>query len=198
MRIVFVGPPGAGKGTQSKWLLGYLGIPHLSTGDMLRQAYNDGTRLGRLAHQYIVKGQLVPDAIVLEIVGERLERPECDNGALFDGFPRTAGQARALDEFLLERGKPLDAVLEMRVDEQQLIERLTNRGRDDDRPEIVHQRFEIYRRKTEPILKYYQQRGLLFTIDANKPQDEVSNQIKRIVDAIRAATATQQATELDD
>lgn len=190
MRIVFVGPPGAGKGTQSKWLLGYLGIPHLSTGDMLRQAYTNGTRLGRLAHQYIAKGQLVPDAIVLDIVGERLESPDCDNGALFDGFPRTAGQAKALDEFLVERGKPLDAVLEMLVDEKQLIKRLTSRGRDDDRPEIVHQRFEIYRRKTEPILEYYRDRGILYTIDANQPQDQVSEQIKGIVDRIRAGAAS--------
>jgi len=190
MRIVFVGPPGAGKGTQSKWLLGYLGIPHLSTGDMLREAYTNGTRLGKLAQQYISKGQLVPDAIVLEIVGERLEKPDCDNGALFDGFPRTAGQAAALDEFLLDRGKPLDAVLEMLVDEEQLIKRLSGRGREDDVPEIIQQRFRIYRKKTEPILEYYRERGILYTIDANQPQPVVSNQIKGIVDKIRAESTS--------
>src|SRR5947209_5059080 len=124
MRLIFIGPPGAGKGTQSKRLLAYLGIPHLSTGDMLRQAVHDHTDAGLLAAPYMAAGQLVPDEVILKLMDERLHEGDCDQGALFDGFPRTLAQARALDKMLERVGLPLDVALELNVDDAEVIRRL--------------------------------------------------------------------------
>jgi adenylate kinase len=190
MLIVFIGPPGAGKGTQSKRLLGYLGIPHLSTGELLREAKHLDSQVGRLAAQYMDHGRLVPDPLVLTMVGEALERPQFQKGCLFDGFPRTLQQARSLDDSLLTRGTPLDLVLELKADENELINRMLRRAaaekRLDDNPETIAQRMEVYKKQTAPLLDYYRQQGKLATIDAMGSADDVFSRIKTALDARRA------------
>jgi adenylate kinase len=164
--------------------LQYLKIPHLSTGDMLRQAFADQTEIGILSQQYMSAGKLVPDPVILQLMGHRLSQSDCQNGCLFDGFPRTLGQAAALDAFLEERGMPLDGVLELKVDTEQIVERLAGRGREDDQPEIIRQRLEGYQRLTEPLVDYYKQRGLLYTIDGMGTPDEVFERIKVVLGKI--------------
>jgi adenylate kinase len=191
MLIVFIGPPGAGKGTQSKRLIDYLGVPHLSTGELLRRAKEQDSPLGIMADTYMKDGRLVPDPLVMSMVGERLDQPDCRNGCLFDGFPRTIGQAESLDVYLRDRGTPLDVALELKVDEQALIDRMIQRAkiehRPDDTPETISKRMEVYKSQTMPLLAYYSQRGLLESVDGLGTQDEVFDRIKRIVDRIRAA-----------
>jgi len=184
MRLIFIGPPGVGKGTQSKRLLAALGIPHISTGDMLRQAIQEGNEHGRLSQEYLASGKLVPDPVILQMMGERLDRGDCQRGCLFDGFPRTLGQAQALDDFLEERNMPLSGVLALQVDTNELIRRLAGRGRDDDRPEIVRERLEHYQRQTAPLFEYYRKRGLLHTIDGTGTPDEVYDRIDKVLDKV--------------
>ncbi|HVT26761.1 MAG TPA: adenylate kinase [Lacipirellulaceae bacterium] len=181
MRIVFLGPPGAGKGTQAQRLKDYLHIAHLSTGDMLREADEAGTKLGREAARYMNAGKLVPDDVVVGIVGERLAGEDCKQGCLFDGFPRTVPQAEDLDRMLAERHIPLDLVLALDVSEPQLIDRLLSRGRADDDRETIRERFRQYNRLTQPLLDYYRDRGLLHQIDAEGTPDEV---FARVRDAV--------------
>lgn len=183
MRIVFIGPPGAGKGTQAQWLVEYLKIPHLSTGDMLRSAIDEGTAIGKVAADYISQGQLVPDPVVIQLIGDRLMEPDCDHGALFDGFPRTLAQAASLDDYLSESGRALDLAIQLVVSEQHLIERLDGRGREDDRPEIIRHRMEVFRQRTEPLLGYYEERGKLARIDGVGTVEEVSMRIKDAIES---------------
>lgn len=191
MLIVFIGPPGSGKGTQSKRLIDYLHIRHLSTGDLLREAKASGSSLGKLAAEYMDHGRLVPDALVLAMVGERLREPDFADGCLFDGFPRTLQQARALDESLAQRGTPLDMVIEMRADDHELITRMLQRakaeGRADDNPQTIAHRMEVYRQQTAPLLDYYRFRGILTAIDAMGSPDQVFERIKAAVAKRRSA-----------
>jgi adenylate kinase len=193
MLIVFIGPPGAGKGTQSKRLLEYLRIPHLSTGDLLREAKAQQTSLGHLAAQYMDHGRLVPDPVVLAMVAEKLEEPQYRAGCMFDGFPRTLAQARSLDESLAKRGTPLDLALEMRANEDELIARMLKRAtaerRIDDNPQTISHRMEVYRQQTAPLLDYYRFNGILSVVDAMGTPDEVFDRIKSAVDKRRAAVA---------
>ena len=183
MRLIFIGPPGAGKGTQSQRLLEYLGIPHLSTGDMLRQAVHDQTDTGLLAAPYMDAGQLVPDDIILKLMDERLSRGDCDQGALFDGFPRTLAQARALDKMLEKTGLPLDVALQLKVDDAEVIRRLAGRGRKDDQPAVLAERLKGFWETTSPLLDYYRKRGVLHVIDGQGTTDQVFDRIRAALGA---------------
>lgn len=182
MRIVFIGPPGAGKGTQSKRLAQYLNIPHLSTGEMLRQAISDNTPTGQAVQTYMEGGRLVPDPVIVQIVSDRLRLPDCDHGCLFDGFPRTLGQARALEEFLAQSGQRVDAALDFRVPEDHLVARLAGRSRGDDNPETIRRRFRDFEAVTKPLIDYYEQRGQLRIVDGVGTMDEVFDRIKQKLD----------------
>jgi adenylate kinase len=181
MRIVFLGPPGSGKGTQAQRLKDYLGIAHLSTGEMLRDAVD--TPLGQEAARYMNAGQLVPDDVVVGIVVERMWDKSCARGCLFDGFPRTVPQAEALDRMLNDRGTPLDLVIALDVPEEELLDRLIRRGREDDDPKAIAERFRQYTARTAPLLDYYRGKGNLRQIDAAAPPDKVFERIREAVDS---------------
>jgi adenylate kinase len=184
MRIVLIGPPGAGKGTQAKRLVKRFGIPHLSTGDMLREAVRQGTVVGQQAAPFMKSGRLVPDKVVQELVIERIAQPDAQRGFLLDGFPRTAPQAKMLDELLAERGMSLDLAVKIDVDEDVLLERLSGRGRDDDDQQVIARRLEQYEQLTRPLAQYYRQQGLLHEVDGYGPPEEV---FARIVAAASSA-----------
>ena len=194
MRLILLGPPGAGKGTQSERLLAYLRIPHLSTGDMLRAAIAARTPVGLLAENYMSAGQLVPDPTILDLVGERLDQSDCRAGALFDGFPRTLGQAQALDDYLQAQGRPIDMVIELRVPDEVVIQRLAGRGRDDDRPDVIAERLKGYWAITRPLTDYYSQRGLLEQIDGLGSPDQVFDRILGALNLRRGARPRRRAT----
>jgi len=184
MRLVLIGPPGAGKGTQAERIIARYRLAHLSTGDMLRAARDAGTDVGRKADQYMSAGQLVPDGIILEIIAERLGQPDCRQGYLLDGFPRTIGQAEALDAMLANQATPLDGVVEIRVAEDELFRRLSGRGRADDKPEVIRQRLVAYRAQTEPLLDYYGKAGLLKSVEGLGSVEEVFERIAAVLDPI--------------
>jgi len=191
MRVILLGPPGAGKGTQAHRLVERHGIPQLSTGDMLREAVAKGTDVGRRAQAVMDAGQLVSDEIVIGIVADRIDQDDARKGFILDGFPRTVAQARALDDMLDERKLAIDAVLEFRVDEQKLVERIEKRAREtaeaglpvrkDDTPEVFHRRLREFRQATAAVSPYYRERGLLREIDGMAPVDHVTNEIETLL-----------------
>ncbi|MBB6310157.1 adenylate kinase [Xanthobacter tagetidis] len=195
MRLVLLGPPGAGKGTQAQRLVNRHGIVQLSTGDMLRAAVAAGTPVGLKAKAVMESGGLVSDDIVIGIIAERIEAPDARNGFILDGFPRTVAQAEALDRLLAEKGLKLDAVIELVVDQQKLVGRILNRAaeakakgepvRKDDDPEVFKARLDAYNRDTAVVSPYYSARGQLKQIDGMQPIDEVT----RAIDGILAETA---------
>ena len=171
MRLVLLGPPGAGKGTQAELLAEKLQIPHLSTGELFRQNIDNGTKLGLEAKRYLDAGDLVPSELTNELVDDRLSNSDVDGGFILDGYPRSVQQAKALHDMLERRGTQLDAVLEFRVAEDVLLERLKARGRADDTDEVILNRMKVYRDETAPLLEYY--RDELKTVDAIGTVDEV-------------------------
>ncbi len=173
MRVVLLGPPGAGKGTQAVRLAEKLGVPHISTGDLFRDNISNGTELGVRAKHYLDAGELVPTSLTNDLVDDRLNDSDAAAGFILDGFPRTIDQARALHDMLERRGSKLDAVLELRVPEEVLVERLAARGRADDTEDVIRNRFRVYRDETAPLLDYYENEHELKTVDAVGTLDEV-------------------------
>jgi adenylate kinase len=182
MRIILIGPPGAGKGTQARALAKYLSVPHLSTGDLLRDEIQAGTPLGQVARKYLDAGQLVPDLLVFEVLEHRLNQPDCEHGCLLDGFPRTLSQAAVLAGYLERVGKPLTGAIELRVDDEEIVRRLAGRSRSDDQPHIIRERMAGFRRQTEPLVEYYRQRNILKSIDGLGTIEEV---FQRLVKAVQ-------------
>ncbi|EJZ10835.1 adenylate kinase [Mycolicibacterium vaccae] len=171
MRIVLLGPPGAGKGTQAVKLAEKLGVPHISTGDLFRYNISNGTELGVEAKKYLDAGDLVPATLTNALVDDRLDDEDAKQGFILDGFPRSVEQAKALDEMLTRRDLSLDAVVEFRVPEEELVSRLKGRGRADDTEDVIRNRFKVYRDETAPLLDYYASN--LKTVDAVGELDEV-------------------------
>ena len=179
LNLVFFGPPGAGKGTQADRFAERHGIPKISTGDMLRKAIHDGTRVGMLVRDTLQRGALVGDDLIVSIVAERLEQPDTANGFVLDGFPRTLPQAAALDAMLADRGGVRVIALVVHADE--VIRRLAGRGREDDDAYVIKERLAVYARDTEPVLEYYRRRGVVSVLDGNRPPDEVMGAIESAV-----------------
>ncbi|MCV7221982.1 adenylate kinase [Mycolicibacterium elephantis] len=172
MRVVLLGPPGAGKGTQAQKLSEKLGIPQISTGDLFRKNIGENTPLGVEAKRYLDAGDLVPSELTNKLVEDRISQPDAADGFILDGYPRSVEQAKALDEMLKKRDTKLDAVLEFAVSEEELFKRLKARGRADDTEEIIHNRMQVYRDETQPLLEYYKHNNLQ-TVDAVGGLDEV-------------------------
>jgi adenylate kinase len=171
VRIVLLGPPGAGKGTQAQKLADQLGVPQISTGDLFRYNISNGTELGLEAKKYLDAGDLVPATLTNALVDDRLNNDDVASGFILDGYPRSVEQAEALDEMLKKRDLSLDAVLEFRVPEEELVSRLKGRGRADDTEDVIRNRFKVYRDETAPLLDYYSE--ALITVDAVGELDEV-------------------------
>lgn len=204
MKLVLLGPPGAGKGTQAALIAKEYDIPHISTGDMLRAAVKQGTELGRRAESYMTKGELVPDEVVIGVVAERLRQPEYEKGYMLDGFPRTVAQAEALDRALSESGDRLDAVLSFEVPDEEVVRRLGGRRvcekcgatygavegdtcekcegklitRADDQPDAIARRLQVYRVQTEPLIGYYERTGILVRVPATGSVEEIFGLVK--------------------
>jgi adenylate kinase len=178
MRIILIGPPGAGKGTQCQKLVEHLRVPHLSTGEMLRAAVRAGTPEGVQAAAYMDQGQLVPDLIILGMVTKRLEAADCRDGCLLDGFPRTLPQAATLDDLLERRAMSVDGVIELAVPRDELVRRMLARRRADDNPEVFAKRIASFEVQTAPLLDYYQRQGKLASIDGLGTADEIFERVK--------------------
>lgn len=186
-RLLLLGPPGAGKGTQALRLVDELEIPQISTGDMLRAAVAAGSPVGLEAKSHMDAGRLVPDAVVIGVARERLAQPDAAQGFILDGFPRTVAQAEALDKLLAEFGSKLERCVVLTVDEEELVARLLKRaeieGRSDDNEESIRTRMREYREKTEPLIDYYRARGVLAQVEGMGSIDEIAKRVREAIEA---------------
>jgi len=191
MRLIILGPPGAGKGTQAEHISTRRGIPHISTGDIFRDNIRRDTELGRKVKSILASGGYVPDETTNEIVADRLAQDDAGEGFLLDGYPRTVAQVEALDSLLAGWGHALDAVIELQVAEQELVARIVKRaetsGRSDDTEDVIRERLRIYREETEPLVRIYSERGLVIRIDGVGQLDEVTDRITSALDALTPA-----------
>ncbi len=194
MRLVLLGPPGAGKGTQATRIVKRFSIPQLSTGEMLREAVAEGTACGLRVRHIMDRGELVPDDVVVSVIANRIDHSDAANGFILDGFPRTVAQAEALDQELPTRGIKLDTVLQFEVDEDALLNRIRGRAeeaankgepvRRDDNPEVIKTRLDVYREQTAPVTEYYRSQGLLNIVDGLQPIDVVTEQLTAALAAL--------------
>jgi adenylate kinase len=180
-RLIFLGPPGAGKGTQAKALADHWQIPHISTGDILRQALQEQTPLGIKAQSYMDKGELVPDQLVQDLVQERLAKPDCTSGWILDGFPRTVKQAEFLESLLEKIHQQGERVLNLDVPDEVVVGRLLERGRKDDAEDVIRRRLEVYRSETEPLINHYGSKARLLVVNGNQSQEEVTSALKNVI-----------------
>ena len=187
MRIVLMGPPGAGKGTQAISLASQLGIPHISTGDIFRENVKNQTPLGLEAKSYMDKGEYVPNELTNKLVRDRLKNPDCENGFLLDGYPRTADQVQELDSILKETDSKLDAVVQLTAESEEVVRRLAKRaieqGRSDDTEEVLRNRLSVYEEQTAPLISVYESRGLLVKVDG---LGEIAEVTQRITSALNS------------
>ena len=194
MRILLLGPPGSGKGTQGKLLSERLGVPAISTGDILRQAVKEGTPLGRQAQAIMASGELVPDEVIVGLIRERIAQRDARDGFILDGFPRTVPQAEALETMLSGNGDALSAVLNFSVPEPELVERMLQRARaenrEDDRPETIRERLRVYREKTEPLIGYYKKKDLVADVPGVGTIPEITARVEAALGSVRPAPAT--------
>jgi len=186
MKLLFIGPPGAGKGTQAVRVAERLGIPHISTGEMFRYHVTEGTPLGLEVDAIMKSGEYVPDEITVAMLAERLDQPDAADGYILDGFPRTEGQVSSLDDLLGAEG--LDRVVVLEVDEDELVNRMMSRGRADDTDETIRHRFEVYNEQTQPLLDIYGERGLTVSVDGLGDLDEITERILTALGGPEVAT----------
>jgi len=189
LNLVLFGPPGAGKGTQAEFLIKAFKLDHLSTGDLLRSEIADGTKLGLEAKSYMEKGELVPDAVVTGMIQSKLESNKKTKGFIFDGFPRTVDQAKALDELLNGNGTPISAMLSLEVEKQELIDRLLGRGKvsgraDDQDQSVIENRINVYNEKTLPLIQYYKPQGKHFGINGMGSIEEIADRLKTVIEKL--------------
>ncbi len=193
MRLIIVGPPGAGKGTQAARIAEAYAIPAVSTGDIFRSNIKNGTELGKQVQEILASGAYVPDEVTNAIVRDRLEQPDAASGFLLDGYPRTAAQVDELDRMLADAGHALDAVLELTVDQEEVVSRLLKRaeveGRSDDTEEVIRHRQEVYAQETAPLVQLYRERGLLRQVDGMGTADEVTARLRECLDALPERTS---------
>ncbi len=193
MMLILFGPPGAGKGTQAARLVARHGFAHISTGDMLRAAVAAGSELGRQVKAIMDRGELVPDELILALVREQLQQPDCSRGVILDGFPRTLAQAEALDRLLAELGRRIDAVIALEVPDEVLLSRIENRiretggARSDDNVDTLKRRLEVYHQQTRPLLDYYRRQGLLYEVDGTRTIEEVARAVEDVLARIGRA-----------
>jgi adenylate kinase len=197
MRVIFLGPPGSGKGTQAKLLSERLGVPAISTGEILREAVRLGTPLGLKAKAVMEAGELVSDDLMVALIQDRLSQADASRGFILDGFPRTVAQAAALEEFLAGNGRPLSSVVNLSVPDAVVVDRLHGRakdeGRSDDRPETILERLRVYQQKTEPLVGFYRGRRLLTNVDGMGDVAEIADRIDQAVGLAGAGEARERA-----
>lgn len=189
LNLVLFGPPGAGKGTQAEFLIKTFGLDHLSTGDLLRNEIAAGTRLGMEAKSYMEKGELVPDSVVIGMIKAKLGGNGKTNGFIFDGFPRTVEQAKALDKLLEENGTPIKGMLSLEVEKKELVKRLLHRGMNSGRPDdqdesVIENRINVYNEKTLPLIEYYKEQGKHFGIDGMGTIESIAQRLKEVVEQL--------------